>query len=116
MGNQLEGNPIAPRLKQGEVLPDVPGMVPTRLDGKIVLVPAFDPAIDTMRGKSPYTVRQIDTLETIRRNNQESRLPHEGTLFEVFFPGELPESDLSDIVIDFSGPLVDHLDYKDFDR
>lgn len=106
-GQGNTGNPIAPRLKIGEIPPaTVEGMVPTRVDGGIILVPART-ADDKNYGKSPYTIRQLKVIDATRL--EKARLANE-TLFNAFFPGETPDANLAEMVIDFTGPLGDHLD------
>ena len=63
---------IAPRLRPGEQMPELPdGTVPTRVDGEIIGVSAFQDG-DVLYGNSPYTLRQVAEIDAHRilRYNQ----------------------------------------------
>ncbi len=80
-------NSIEPRLRPGETIPYIPeGMVPTRVQGEIIPVPAKTD-LDLMYGKSPYTIRQIEFIEAKRVERVLHPEP-EQTVFDVIARNE----------------------------
>lgn len=109
-----ERNPIAPRLRPGEVIPQAPeGKVPTRHYGEIVFIsaPTKD---DIMYNNSPYTVRQVYELEGIRAARAYLQKAQEK--YEAYFGKVTLGNSVDETVVDLEGSaLGDYLDYKDLE-
>lgn len=106
-------NPIAPRLRKGEIMPIVPeGKIPTRYHGEIVFVSAPSQE-DLSYGKSPYTERQIQELEGIRV--AKAYLEDSLKKVEEFFAVQVDFDKQGEMTIGLSEGMLDYLDYRDLE-
>lgn len=106
-------NPIAPRLRKGEVMPIVPeGKVPTRYHGEIVFVSAPTKE-DISYGNSQYTERQIQELEGIRV--AKTYLEDSLKKVEEFFEVQVDFDRQGEMKIGLGEGAPDYLDYRDLE-